>query len=157
VFKLSRHLALTLGVAIPALETIRRWHQLGDARYWPTWLEDLILGAVLIAAWKLTANGRYGNAKYLAAAWGITVGMAYASFGSQLMHLDMPDPAPISSAWVAAIKGIGFVLAIAGLIGALLSPHVNVTRQEELAPPPGEGLRKHPERLDQMLDPTDDA
>jgi hypothetical protein len=31
----SRRLALAFGVLLPIVETIRRWHQLGDIRMWP--------------------------------------------------------------------------------------------------------------------------
>jgi len=48
-------------------------------------------------------------------------GMAYYSFFGQLHNLRMavPDPAPISSAWVAVIKGFGLALAIVGLLLSL--------------------------------------
>jgi hypothetical protein len=46
-------------------------------------------------------------------------GMVYLSFFDQIASLDKLDPAPISSVWVAVIKGIFFLLAILGLIGSL--------------------------------------
>jgi hypothetical protein len=73
--------------------------------------------------------------------------MAYGSFFGQLQRLDQPDPSGIAALWVVAIKGAGFALAIVALIGALKPPPVS--RVDELL--------QHPERLEQMLDPTDDA
>jgi hypothetical protein len=47
--------------------------------------------------------------------------MAYGSFFEQLhrLQLGIADPAPISSASVAAIKGVGLALGIIGLIFSL--------------------------------------
>jgi hypothetical protein len=163
VFEFSRGLAYVFGIALPVLETIRRWSQLGDLAVWPFWLDDLLLGAVLLIAARLTADHSYSNAKYLAAAWGIVCGMAWPSFFGEILHLDTPDPAPIPTGWVAAIKGIGFLLAIVALIGALkppaLSPLVGAAAAPLASMPPaaGEALALNPDRLEQMLDPTDDA
>ncbi|HEV7606606.1 MAG TPA: hypothetical protein VGO61_04680 [Steroidobacteraceae bacterium] len=145
MFQFSRKLAYVFGVVLPILETIRRFHQLGDIRAWPTWLDDILLGALLLTGARMTSGLRYHNAKYLVAAWGVTCGMGYASFFGQVLHLDLPDPAGIPSLWVAVIKGSGFALAIVALIGALKPA------------PAADALVNHPERLEQMLDPTDDA
>jgi len=144
MFQFSRHLAIVFGIVLPVLETIRRAKQLGDPGAWPMWLDDILLGALLLAGAWLTSGHRYQNAKYLVAAWGVACGMAYGSFFGQAMRLDLPDPSGIPATWVVAIKGVGFAMAIVALIGAL-------------KPPPGDELIQHPERLDEMLDSTDDA
>jgi hypothetical protein len=110
--------AIVFGALLPVVETIRRWGQLDELRYWPFWIDDLLLGALLLyAAWRVSENRAKGG-RFLVAAWGVTCGMAYPSFFNQLMSLDRPDPAPIPSAWVAAIKGVGFALAIVALVGS---------------------------------------
>jgi hypothetical protein len=43
------------------------------------------------------------------------------SFFGQLMRLDEPDPGPLPSTWVVAIKGVGLLLVIAALAGSLRS------------------------------------
>jgi hypothetical protein len=144
MFQFSRRLAYLFGIALPVLETLRRYHQLGDLAIWPQWLDDFLLGALLLMGAHLTARLRFDNARYLAAAWGVTCGMGYYSFFSQVLRLDQSDPAGIPSSWVAVIKGVGFALAIAALVGALKVPA-------------HDGLVEHPERLDEMLDSTDDA
>jgi hypothetical protein len=95
----SRRLAL-LGIVPPIADTIRRWHQLGDIKIWPFWLDDFFLGGFLLY-------------------WGFACGMVYISFFDQITSLDKPDPAPIPSVWVAVIKGVFFFIAILGLIGSL--------------------------------------
>ena len=114
----SRRLAYVFGILVPLGETIRRWHQLGQLRYLPAWLDDYILGALLLyGAWRTGRDVR-GGQRFLAAAWGFTCGMAYASFFLQLEHLH-DDPAPISGVWVLVIKGVGFALALLALAGSL--------------------------------------
>ena len=116
---LSRNLAVFLGIVTPILETIRRWHTWRDNP--PAFFDDFILGGLLIyGAWRVSKNPDSGQ-KFLAAAWGFTFGMVYSSFFWQLeqMRLGATDPAPISSEWVTAIKGIGFALTILGFVTSL--------------------------------------
>ena len=114
----SRRLAL-FGIIPPIADTIRRWHQLGDLRIWPFWLDDVLLGGFLLYGSWLTKKDVKNGRRFLSAAWGFSCGMAYLSFFEQITSLDKPDPAPIPSVWAAGIKGIFFLLAILGLIGSL--------------------------------------
>ena len=118
-FSYSRRLALVIGLLLPVAETIRRWRQLGDLSIWPFWLDDFLIGAFLLYAfWRTRLNG-FENRRYLAAAWGFTCGMGYPSFLAQVTSLDVVDPAPIPSMWVAAIKGVGLALSALALAGSL--------------------------------------
>jgi len=115
----SRNLAIFLGIITPLLETIRRWSTWQENP--PAFFDDFIIGGLLLfGAWRVGKNARRGQ-KFLAAGWGFMCGMAYPSFFGQLedMQLGAIDPAPVSSATVAVIKGIGFALAILGLITSL--------------------------------------
>jgi len=115
----SRWLAIFLGITAPVLETIRRWHTWQENP--PAFFDDYILGGLLLyGAWRVGKDAESGQ-RFLAAAWGFTFGMVYASLTWQLeqWRLGNPDPAPISSGWVAVIKGIGFALAILGFITSL--------------------------------------
>jgi hypothetical protein len=114
----SRRLAM-LGVIPPIADTIRRWHQLGDLKIWPFWLDDFFLGGFLLYGAYLTKKDVNNGRRFLSAAWGFACGMVYLSFFDQITSLDKPDPAPIPSVWVAVIKGVFFLLAILGLIGSL--------------------------------------
>ena len=91
----SRRLAIILGILTPLAETVRRWRQLGQLSLLPAWLDDYIIGALLLyGAWRTGKDIRSGR-PFLVAAWGVTCGMAYSSFFSQLARLNEPDPAPI--------------------------------------------------------------
>ncbi|MEA2206832.1 MAG: hypothetical protein QOE77_3608 [Blastocatellia bacterium] len=116
---LSRYLAIVLGILTPLAETIRRWHT------WradpPALFDDYLIGAFLLyGAWRVRKDARTGQ-RFLAAAWAFMCGMAYLSFFGQLHRLSIGeiDPAPISSAWVAAIKGFGLALGVIALIMTL--------------------------------------
>src|SRR5215213_2896675 len=115
----SRNLAVVLGVITPILETIRRWHTWQEDPL--SFFDDYILGGLLLyGAWRVTKDAAKGQ-KFLVAGWGFALGMAYASFDFQLQQVRAGaiDPAPISTEWVAVIKGIGFVLVLMGLITSL--------------------------------------
>ena len=115
----SRYLAIVLGLVTPIAETVRRWST------WradpPALFDDYFLGAFLLyGAWRVGKDARNGQ-RFLAAAFAFMCGLAYSSFFGQLQNLriGVHDPAPISSSWVAVIKGIGLTLAIVGLVLSL--------------------------------------
>lgn len=110
------YLAFLGGIVVPILESIRRWHQIPDLHYFFAWFDDYIIGIfLLVGAWKTYKSPIKGQ-KWLIAAWAYAVGIAFSSFISQLKFIDQPDPAPVSSATVAAIKGIMFALSLLALI-----------------------------------------
>ncbi len=115
----SRYLAIVLGILTPLAETIRRWSTWRDDP--PALFDDYILGALLLyGAWRVGKDVRTGQ-RFLVAAWAFMCGMAYGSFFNQLLRIRMGehDPAPISSTWVAVIKGIGLALGVVALVVSL--------------------------------------
>src|SRR5688572_19222631 len=115
----SRNLAICLGVITPLLETIRRWSTWQESP--AAFFDDFIIGGLLLfGAWRVGKDARTGQ-KFLTAAWGFMCGMVYPSFFGQLeaIRAGEVDPAPISSEAVAVMKGIGFALAILGLVTSL--------------------------------------
>jgi hypothetical protein len=115
----GRKLATVFGILIPAIEVVRRWHQLGDIAKLPLWLDDFFIGGfLLLGTWK-TRRDTEGGRPWLAAAVAFAAGMNYASFFSQLAALDAPDPSGLSSLTVVTIKGLLEVLAIVGLVVVL--------------------------------------
>lgn len=116
---ISRYLAIALGILTPLAETIRRWSTWRENP--PALFDDYILGAFLLfGAWRVTKDARRGQ-RFLAAAWAFMCGLAYYSFFGQLNQnrLGVVDPAPISSGWVAVIKGIGLAIGVTALILSL--------------------------------------
>jgi hypothetical protein len=113
--RFSRALALLLGVAIPLAELIRRRHQLADPAMFPSWFDDVLIGAFLLYGWWRTKSDPDGGRLPLAAAWAFMGGMAYGSFFGQLAEISRPDPSGASPIVIVAIKGAGVVLAPIGV------------------------------------------
>jgi hypothetical protein len=120
VLKFSRYLALILGIIAPALETYRRWSSWQNDP--ASFFDDYLLGGLLLlGAWRVTKNAATGQ-KYLTLAWGCALGMVYGSFFHQL-HMagtNESDPSGFSNEWAIAVKGLGFILIIVGLITSLV-------------------------------------
>ena len=115
----SRNLAILIGIVTPILETIRRWRTWTE--YPPAMLDDYLLGGFLLyGAWRVGKNAREGQ-RFLTAAWGMALGMVFLSFFGHLYDLRTGkiDPAPVPSEWVLAVKGIGFLVVIIGLVCSL--------------------------------------
>jgi hypothetical protein len=118
----SRGAARVLGPLVIVLESIRRHHQFGDPRAWPSIFDDYLAGGFLLYAALLPLNRNENRARlFLGGAWGVAVGMSYGSFFGQLEHAAQPDPSGRPVAVVLAIKAVGLLLSLAGLIGALRS------------------------------------
>jgi hypothetical protein len=103
--KISSYIGIAGGILTPALETIRRWHQMSDPQYFINWFDDYLIGAfLLIAAWRTLRSGSEGR-PLLIAAWGFATGMCFGSFIFQLQSVTT-DPSGISSSTVAIVKAI---------------------------------------------------
>jgi hypothetical protein len=121
--RVSMYVAFAASILLPILETIRRWDQLADPRYFITWFDDYIIGGFLFfGAWK-TYRSITNGVKYLIAAWGFATGMCFYSFFSQLQAINESDPGPLPSSVVVLIKGIMFLICIACLIFSLDQRH----------------------------------
>jgi hypothetical protein len=106
--KISRTIALLVGVALPIIETWRRWDRMAD---WPSWLDDYIGAVLLLYAWQAGRHESTRSRPYLLAAWGYTFGMAYMSFFGQLRSATITDPSGMPIAAVIGFKGFGMALA----------------------------------------------
>jgi hypothetical protein len=127
LLRFSRGLAATYGIGLPLGETARRW---GKIDYWPAFLDDWIIGAfLLIAVWATRpARPVLGGGAVLAAAWGFTCGLGYASVFGHLRTLDQPEVGPLPHVVIAGIIGVGWLGVIAALLATVVaSEHVETT------------------------------
>jgi hypothetical protein len=109
LLKISRTIALVVGIVLPCIETWRRWRILSE---WPSWLDDYIAAALLLYAWHAGRDDVTRSRPYLMAAWGYTFGVAYVSFFGQLKYGAGSDPSGMPTAVVVAFKGVGLVLSL---------------------------------------------
>lgn len=113
----ARRLALVAGIVLPAGETVRRWHQLGDPQMLSAWLDDWLIGAFLLyGAWRVGRDATTGQAS-LAAAWGFALALAIGSFLTGVFG--GADPTGWPRGVVVAIKAVMLALAIAALVSVL--------------------------------------
>jgi hypothetical protein len=108
-----------LGIFVPIAETVRRWSTWRESPL--TLIEDYVLAAlVLYGAWLVGREFRRGQC-FLAAAWGVVCGVGYCSVVGQFDRIQsgQPDPAPVPSSWVLAIKVALLALAVVALIATL--------------------------------------
>jgi hypothetical protein len=117
--RISRSVALVVGIALPLIETWRRWNMLAD---WSAWLDDYIAAALLLYAWHSGRRDASQSRPYLMAAWGYTVAMAYMSLFGQLRAAPSIDPSGASSQIVIGFKTFGLALAVTSLALAWRGP-----------------------------------
>ena len=119
--RFSRILGTVLAIVVPIAETVRRWHTWRDEPV--TLFDDYVLAAILLFGVWFAGRDPHRGPRSLAGAWGIVCGVGYGSFLGQLYRLRTgePDPAPIPSEWVAAIKGGLLALAILALLSTVWS------------------------------------
>ena len=110
-------MALAIGLLLPALETVRRIHQILDFKEFFSWFDDYMLGAVLLAAAYTVWKQKRNSVSYLIAAWGIAAGALALSFLGQFRYYDTTtgDPGIFSTTLVAVAKGIILLYMLAGL------------------------------------------
>lgn len=108
--------AYIVGVLLPIAEVARR-----RTNFTPitSYVDDFIIGALLIIAARAAANRRpVGNA-LLVAAWGVLCGGLYYSFFGQLERGSDADVSGLPNMTVVVIKGLLYLVAIYALIQSI--------------------------------------
>lgn len=103
--------AWALGVMLPVLETARRRTDFSNI---PAYVDDYIIGALLItAAWSTTRGKRYGPS-LLVGAWGVFCGGMYYSFFGQLNNPEQTDVSGFPNWIVICVKSVLFIVGLTG-------------------------------------------
>jgi hypothetical protein len=112
----NRRLAAVAGLLLPLLELIRRSSELA---LWWHWLDDVLIGAVLLAAaW--AARTRPAAARpALAGAWGVAAGMGYYSFAGHVLAARARDVSGLPGWTLAAAVGAAWLVALYALASAI--------------------------------------
>jgi hypothetical protein len=105
--------AYCVGVALPVLEICRRRKDFTDI---PGYIDDFIVGAVLLfGAWSAARERPYSRA-LLAGAWGILCGGLWSSFFGQLYSKAQNDISGLPNTTVVCIKLVVYGIAIVALV-----------------------------------------
>jgi len=117
----SKTLAFIYGTALPLLGFVRILT--ATDRDPVSFFVDLIAGAfLLVGAWRVSVVPHSGQ-RFLAAAWGLTVGLLFTALNEQIQTMSTPAAiaGEIPPELVVAGMGIAFLGAVTGLINCLRS------------------------------------
>ena len=118
----SKTLAIIFGTALPLLGIVRFFITQNDPA---VFFVDLIAGTfLLVGAWRVGEAAHSGQ-RYLAAAWGLSIGLLYSSLYAQVQLIYRPITldVPSSELEIAAtiLTAFGLFMASLGLIACLRS------------------------------------
>ena len=100
-------------------EAFRSW---GAGRPVAFWMDDMLAGAMMIAAAVMVARPTRSRRSFLSAAWGVSVGMLYGSFFGKVFDPASSHPGNFSLGLLTALVGLAFFISIGGLIASILLP-----------------------------------
>ena len=114
--KLLRIAAILLGLSLIIGEAYRSW---GVGRPIAFWMDDMIMGGLLIvAAWRV-GTPTIVNCMLFSGAWGTNAGMLYGSFFGKLFDPASANAGNFDLGLLTGLIGIAFVTAVAGLVASI--------------------------------------
>lgn len=105
--------AYCLGVALPVLEVCRRRTNFSDI---PGYIDDFIIGGLLVFAARSAARGRIHGRALLVAAWGILCGGLWGSLFGQINNPDPHDISGLPNMVVVILKLLICGVAVTALV-----------------------------------------
>jgi hypothetical protein len=107
--------AYAMGVGLPLLEALRRKTNFDQL---PSYVDDFIVGALLLYAARATARERPSGPVLLVIAWALLCGGLYGSVFGQLWSDASHDVGGLPNMTVVVIKGVLYAIALSGLLFA---------------------------------------
>lgn len=101
--------AYAMGIGLPLLETMRRRTHFENFH---SYIDDYIVGALLLYAAYSVTRGRRSGPVLLAVAWGVLSGGLYGSFFWQLASDATHDVGGFENLTVVVIKGLLYMIAL---------------------------------------------
>jgi hypothetical protein len=117
--KALRILGLIGAILLMAGEGYRSW---GAGRPAVFWMDDMLAGAMMIAAAILVRRPTTSRRAFFSASWGVAAGMLYGSFFGKLYDPANSNPGNFPIGLLTWLVGAAFVIAIGGLIASILLP-----------------------------------
>ena len=114
-----RIIAILLGTSLILGEAYRSW---GAGRPVMFWMDDILMGGMLIIAALLVRRDTFRNRAFFAAAWGVNAGMLYGSFFGKVFAPQNSNSGNFDLGFLTAIIGLAFVTALIGLVAAIFIP-----------------------------------
>lgn len=104
--------AYAMGIGLPLLEALRRRT---DFENFHSYIDDFIIGALLLYAAHAVTRGRRSGPVLLAVAWAVLCGGLYGSLFWQLSTDQTHDVGGLPNMTVVFIKGVLYAIALTGL------------------------------------------
>lgn len=117
--RILRILAIVGALLLMGGEAYRSW---GVGRPVAFWMDDMLAGAIMIAAAIAVRRPTPMTRSFFSASWGIAVGMLYGSFFGKLFDPASTDPGNFSLGILTALIGLAFAISIAGLVASIVLP-----------------------------------
>lgn len=117
--KTLRILAIVGALLLMGGEAYRSW---GAGRPIAFWMDDMLAGAMMIAAAIAVRRPTRATRSFFSASWGVAVGMLYGSFFGKLFDPASTNPGNFSFGILTALIGLAFAIAIAGLVASIVLP-----------------------------------
>lgn len=117
--KRLRLLAVLLALSLMVGEAWRSW---GAGRPAYAWLDDQIMGAMLLAGASAMARDTLARRAFFAAGWGVNAGMLYGSFFGKLFEPERTNAGNFDLSVLTWLVGLAFAVSIAGMILTITLP-----------------------------------
>ncbi len=117
--KILRVVAILQGVSLMLGEAYRSW---GADRPVMFWMDDQIMGVLLISSAILMARDTFHRRAYFAAAWGFSAGMNYGSFFAKIYEPGEANAGNFDLGLLTFLIGLAFVVACVGMAASIMLP-----------------------------------
>jgi hypothetical protein len=114
--KTLRIIAVIGALALMIGEAYRSW---GIGRPVAFWMDDMLAGALMIAAAIAVGRPTIGSRAFFSGAWGISVGMLYGSFFGKVFDPSSSNPGNFDLGVLTILIGIAFAISIAGFLASI--------------------------------------
>ena len=115
--KALRIVAVLLALSLMLGEAYRSW---GADRPVMFWMDDQIMGAMLIAGALLMRRATPLRHAFFAAGWGVNAGMLYGSFFGKVFAPETSNPGNFDMGLLTVLIGLAFATAVCGMIATIL-------------------------------------
>lgn len=115
--KVLRACAILLGLSLIIGEAYRSW---GVGRPIAFWLDDVLMGALLIGAAAAVGRQTWARRALFTGAWGVNAGMLYGSFFGKVFAPETSNAGNFDLGLLTALIGLAFAVSILGFVASLM-------------------------------------
>lgn len=121
--KILRVIAIVSALSLMIGEAYRSW---GAGRPIAFWMDDMLAGALMIAAALLLRRETPARRALFTGVWGVAMGMLYGSFFGKVFDPAHANPGNFDLGLLTALIGVAFAASICGFVASLMLPFKTV-------------------------------